>query len=352
MSDLNNSLENQMDQFLAGDLPLDEVVAMIEHLENSSEARKTLLRLSLLETQLYEMLKLDDGSDDDRWADAVDLGPSAQHGLTSTEVSDSSSSSLDTGCVDSRGIDSRRLDLSSFSPPSTSWRWLLATAAITLAMLSSLVYWQTRNPTPNVAGQHGSEQQNLSSEDSQPMAFVSRAVNAMWSSGKRELGSEIEHGDLIELESGLAEIAFRSGARAILEGPVKLKLDGPNRASLSLGTLVATVPPEASGFRLDTPTTTVIDVGTEFGVHVDKSGVAELQVMRGEVDVETPKQSNEFASSDYRESVRISAGGYARIDAKSIQQDLKQKPRKLIRDEAFTKLSASVVIDDDFRYPI
>ncbi|MEM1440999.1 MAG: LamG-like jellyroll fold domain-containing protein [Verrucomicrobiota bacterium] len=89
---------------------------------------------------------------------------------------------------------------------------------------------------------------------------------------------------LIEIESGEAMIAFNSGATATVEGPAALSIESSNRVFLNKGRLTAEVPPPASGFTVNTPRLNAVDIGTRFGIEVDKDGNSELHVMEGEVE--------------------------------------------------------------------
>ncbi len=86
------------------------------------------------------------------------------------------------------------------------------------------------------------------------------------------------------LISGYAEIEFDKGAKVILEGPVEIKLESANGAYLKHGKLVAKVPPQATGFTVQTPSADFIDLGTEFGLSVDNDSSV-LSVFDGAVSV-------------------------------------------------------------------
>jgi hypothetical protein len=114
-------------------------------------------------------------------------------------------------------------------------------------------------------------------------------VHLAGSAGCRWLGARepvIEVGSRLELAAGLAEIAFPSGARVLLEGPARFEVTGENSARIELGRLSARIPPEAVGFAVDTPGAQVIDLGTEFGVEVTSAGGSLLRVYAGKVEVQ------------------------------------------------------------------
>ena len=89
----------------------------------------------------------------------------------------------------------------------------------------------------------------------------------------------------LELIAGVAEVTFNSGARVFLEGPTVFEVERANRGFLLQGRLVAEVPRRASGFVVNTPQLNVVDLGTRFGVSVTPEGDSEVHVMEGVVEV-------------------------------------------------------------------
>ena len=87
-----------------------------------------------------------------------------------------------------------------------------------------------------------------------------------------------------ELASGLMEITYDTGAKVILQGPVKYEVESAAGGYLAVGKLTGKVTTEAArGLTIRTPTATVTDLGTEFGVEVDKQGSTISHVFRGSV---------------------------------------------------------------------
>lgn len=67
----------------------------------------------------------------------------------------------------------------------------------------------------------------------------------------------------IALTKGVAEIRLDQGAVLILEGPAVFEIRTKNSAMLHRGKLVAHVPQRAKGFRLETTSATIIDLGLD-----------------------------------------------------------------------------------------
>jgi hypothetical protein len=91
-------------------------------------------------------------------------------------------------------------------------------------------------------------------------------------------------GQRFKLASGFLELTYDTGAKVILQGPAAYEIDSNNSGFISSGKLTGQITSEtARGFTIRTPTARVIDLGTEFGVDVDKGGRTVSHVFRGEV---------------------------------------------------------------------
>lgn len=115
------------------------------------------------------------------------------------------------------------------------------------------------------------------------VAVLSRDVNVEWEGRSYASGSPLAPG-VLKLKSGLVQIEFYMGARVTLEGPAEFRLVSPSEAFCSSGKLSAHVPPQARGFKIDTPKGTIVDLGTDFGLDLNVPS-AELHVFKGEVEL-------------------------------------------------------------------
>ncbi len=113
-------------------------------------------------------------------------------------------------------------------------------------------------------------------------AVVAQQTSAVWAGAVYRTGDTVRRGELT-LAEGWAELTLDCGVRLILEAPVTIDLTDPRRVILKSGSLVANVPQQAVGFTVITPSSEVVDLGTEFGVAVDERGGSELCVLEGEV---------------------------------------------------------------------
>ena len=94
----------------------------------------------------------------------------------------------------------------------------------------------------------------------------------------------IRKGETLELAAGFAEVTFDCGAQVVLEGPASLSLNSAWDATLLRGTLKASVPTEAMGFRVSNPSVQVVDLGTVFTMIADGTGAADVLVLKGMVE--------------------------------------------------------------------
>ena len=79
------------------------------------------------------------------------------------------------------------------------------------------------------------------------------------------------------------QIRLVNGVEVILHAPADMTLVDAKSIQLRAGRLVARVPEEGIGFRVTTPNTDVVDLGTEFGVSVEENGSTEIHVAEGVV---------------------------------------------------------------------
>jgi hypothetical protein len=154
-------------------------------------------------------------------------------------------------------------------------------------------------------------------ENMQWVGRVSGLFDCRWVDPETEAfsGARVPLGRKYALASGLMEITYDTGAKVILEGPCTYQVERPSGGYLSLGKLAAQVEAKGGGgkaeggganqvlkspnlqipkspnidsplFTVRTPTAVVTDLGTEFGVEYDRSGVTRSSVFRGSVTMQ------------------------------------------------------------------
>lgn len=116
-------------------------------------------------------------------------------------------------------------------------------------------------------------------------------------------GAYVPLGRTFALVSGLMEVTYDTGAKVILQGPCTYQVESRTGGFLTQGRLTARLVKKAesgllastakqhsdtrrtlSPFVVRTPTAEVADLGTEFGVEVDKFGVSKAHVYEGKVE--------------------------------------------------------------------
>jgi hypothetical protein len=160
---------------------------------------------------------------------------------------------------------------------------------------------QNPNRSPSVATQGLPEP----SPQMDSVGRITGMVDCAWEgSGASSQKPLVQLGDRLSLRSGLLEITYDSGATVILQGPVVYRVESPTSGYLAVGKLTAKLEKrsEVAGqksesanqkspiinhqFAVRTPTATVTDLGTEFGVEVDRQGYTTSYVFRGAVHVQ------------------------------------------------------------------
>ncbi len=96
--------------------------------------------------------------------------------------------------------------------------------------------------------------------------------------------------DNLRLKTGVARIRFDSGPELAIEGPAHLRLDSSASATILSGRVFFRGSETAAPFKLMTPTSTLIDLGTEYAVVVAPEG-EEVYVLDGEVQRTADGQS-------------------------------------------------------------
>jgi len=88
------------------------------------------------------------------------------------------------------------------------------------------------------------------------------------------------------LEEGYARIRLKKGAEVLVQAPSTFDLRSTNRMFLESGWITAAVPPAALGFTVQTPASSVVDFGTEFGLLAGDAGNTEIHVFDGRIEFE------------------------------------------------------------------
>ncbi len=165
-------------------------------------------------------------------------------------------------------------------PRSRNWKRMAAGfGAIAATLLLSLI-WFSRD--------HG-----RSSKATMDQAVVAHLISRIDAAVTRDSASwntdEIRVGKY-EIARGLIQLQFASGVSVFIEAPAAFDAISPGRLALHSGRISANVPPQGTGFTVETPQADVVDFGTEFSIEVG-SGESEVHVFKGHVQV-MPRSGN------------------------------------------------------------
>ncbi|QDV40604.1 FecR protein [Stieleria neptunia] len=182
----------------------------------------------------------------------------------------------------------------------TKRRWMIHVAYATALSVLAMLLWRGLGTTDN----------------SKKVAFasISMARDCKWGAGTLPtvVGSRLNPGRLDLLE-GFAKIDFDNGVQLSLEAPTSVTLESLTDCEVHSGQMLAHVPGAEIGFTVTTPTTEVLDLGTEFAVRVEDDGRTGVHVLSGEVNI-TNLRSNESQRLLEREIAEVGKKAIARPD--------------------------------------
>lgn len=173
--------------------------------------------------------------------------------------------------------------------PRSLGRWAaLAASLLAVASLSSLL---TLAATGRLGGPGEGEVVARANPAPPPevVATIGATQNCRWKQTSQPVGAgaKLPAGVQLELEAGVAEVAFARGARVLLEGPACLDINNGHDARLVYGQLSAKLPAGSDKFNLAAGRLSVAEGQAsgpvEFGLLADGSGGGEVHVFGGSV---------------------------------------------------------------------
>lgn len=139
-------------------------------------------------------------------------------------------------------------------------------------------------------------------------AVVTDSIAAQWADNRNPMQS----GSVMYvskkpyvLTEGLVEFQLNSGVEVVVESPARFLFQSENRIFADGGKFYARVPDRAIGFTIETPSSSMIDLGTEFGVEIFSNGDSEVHLYKGKVSLiagqpDQSKSSQLLETSDAR----------------------------------------------------
>jgi hypothetical protein len=119
------------------------------------------------------------------------------------------------------------------------------------------------------------------------VATILRSKGVHWGGDTLPLKemSRLSLGRTVELAEGEVEIAFDRAVHMVVRGPARFVVRAELEVYSQFGTLSARVGELGKGFVIETPSGRITDLGTEFGVAIDRAGKTDVAVFRGAVDL-------------------------------------------------------------------
>ncbi len=129
------------------------------------------------------------------------------------------------------------------------------------------------------------------------VASLTDSINAEWSDVKNTpMNGDVLRQGRWNLTKGLAEITFDDGAVVVIEAPAVFDLESPKSMYLDSGKINAFVSRYAIGFTVNTPSASIVDLGTEFGVDVQFDGTCDMQMFSGKANLVIGQEGQEKTS--------------------------------------------------------
>jgi hypothetical protein len=182
-----------------------------------------------------------------------------------------------------------------------------ALAASLVFVLASIVWMMSPKTEDTVAESDPINRSSIAK-------IVKLSDESTWFMENRRNGDDsVLVGDKVRLTRGQLRMEFDCGATVTMKSPAVLEVVSPTRTRAVLGTLTAHVEKGAEGFTVETPRTTVVDLGTDFGIDVSDHGSTDVVVFTGAVDVHSDGVEGLGARQRLKagEGVRVSGEGTA-----------------------------------------
>ena len=198
--------------------------------------------------------------------------------------------------------------------PDGSWGWLAAAAAV-LVIGATWSLWPDKTTAVGTRDIIGS--------------VVDQSTDCQWSRDRVEgetAGPAIRAGDVIRVSDGKIKLAYVNGTVLTLHGPAVFEATTGMTGRAILGRLTAEVAEGAEGFSVLTPRATVVDLGTEFGIEVNRLGATDVVVFEGEIDLEYEEDHH-----GKRSRKRLTTGEAMHFDSRGTRSRIVS-----VRDEQFS----------------
>ncbi len=152
-------------------------------------------------------------------------------------------------------------------------------------------------------------------------------------------GARLSHGRLV-LVFGIARLEFPL-VDVTLEGPADVELVSEDCCRVRSGRNFAEVHAGGEGFVVATPTATLTDRGTLFGVNVSPAGASDIKVIQGLVDARH-LATGKVVSVTTNSALRLSAANVETLGEQSEFRRTELEPRPV--DESLRSIQISIAV--------
>ncbi len=324
---LKPELQTLLDAACSGALSDEQFDRLEAALQASEEARRLYLRYCTLEGDLHYLVRM--GHADSGFRVQGSESPDPKPQIPNQQISDPEPL-IPPIIIDISPLPPPPLLSTLFAPGGWAFSYGVSAAIVGIAILIGLVWRVSHDYSPVIAKNSreptvpgeilpGTGSPRL--EEPQSVGRITGTADCRWADSQAApTGRDVALGRAYALASGLVEITYATGARVILEGPCTYEVDSTRGGFLSLGKLTARVeksqisnpkseisnpqsPVSNSLFSVRTPTATITDLGTEFGVEVGKEGNTTSHVFRGSVRVQVVADAGEQQRGGQRDVV-------------------------------------------------
>lgn len=191
-------------------------------------------------------------------------------------------------------------------------RWTIYSTAAAIAAMLLLLVLPALKPTDPPSPRPEPQPEPVARAPVTPLpptlAKISGSFDVQWAN---DSATPTSAGNLIaadyHLLNGCVRLEMANGGKVIVQAPSRFRLDSGQKLSLTSGRLVGRCSTTGHELVVQTPSATIVDIGTEFGVAVDNQGVSEVHVFDGIVEI-TPHTNIHVAPQ------RITRGQARQID--------------------------------------
>ncbi|MFC1652106.1 FecR domain-containing protein [Planctomycetota bacterium] len=154
------------------------------------------------------------------------------------------------------------------------------------------------------------------------------SMDAVWikPSTPPAIGQRLRTGKSLQIEKGIVKLELDDGTRMIVEAPATFQLADTNQVTLHNGHFSAWVPERALGFTAMTPTSRIVDLGTEFGVEVRDDGTARTHMFDGKASIAATQQNRSGGQSSL-----LSRGQAKQTDFTGTMSDIAFEGTRFVR---------------------